>query len=274
LPWQVYAWIAIVPEGKGIIQRVTSPLTSPEGLNRHFLLLDGKPLAALDQTCPTCSGILQTGYAGKADVDRWLGDIRQAVKDVSTFPESRDAFLPIIALFGQGVYSVGMIPYTLTSPDGCRSIEGYGLRRDPSGLAIGNGPYGPHYLEALQPASTIDPSAVGDYVQQISDGKRPFGIAYWIGGFLSLLLDGHHKALAYEHHGLPMPCLTIQRMCPVMSPSQTWWMDCGSRDWGDESRAARAEELPNSLAGLPSSGPEAVDEEQARGYLRVLGISE
>ena len=213
-PWQEGSWIVVVPEGENVIQYARC---RPKRLgdSKYFVLLDGKPLALVDQVCPTCSGILQTGYAGKAEIDQWLTDIREAVSDERNLDKCYEAFLPIVALFGRGVYSLGVVRYSLTSPDGKPSMWQFGVRRDPSGLATGNGRYGPRFLEPLQPEWKIDRGVVQEYIDLIAEGVRPVGIAYYLDGFLSFLLDGHHKALAYSAHNLEMPCLTIYPMSPI-----------------------------------------------------------
>lgn len=282
-PWQVHAGIVVVPEGESVIQVARC---RPEGFRpsgRYFLLLNGKPLAVVDQICPTCSGILQTGYAGKADIEPWLTDIREAVKDERSFEQHYEAFLPLIALFGRGVYSVGVVKYALVSPDGKPSVSQFGMRRDPSGLATGNGPYGPRFLEPLQPAWKIDRQVVQQYIDLIAQGARPMGIAYYLSGFLSFLLDGHHKAAAYSAHNLEMPCLTIYPLSPIFpADGEAYWDERGGF-WlsDDDNRTVKTEELPPEFveeakadfALRTSPRADYLDDAAARRYLRLLGAS-
>ena len=282
LPWQVHAGIVVVPEGESVIQY--AHCRSEDGLpsDRYFLLLNGKPLAVVDQPCPTCSGILQTGYAGKADIEPWLADIREAVKDERNFEQHHQAFLPLIALFGRGVYAVGVVKYALVSPDGKPSVSQFGMRRDPSGLATGNGPYGPRFLEALQPAWKIDRDVVQQYQNLIAQGDRPMGIAYYWDGFLSFLLDGHHKAMAYSAHNREMPCLTIYPLSTVSTGrGEVYWAERGALWLTDDSRTVKPEELPPEFVEESKAefelrtSPRAdyLDDAAARRYLRLLGAS-
>jgi len=284
-PWQVHAGIVVVPEGESIMQIARCrPKNSLPISGRFFLLMDGKPLAVVDQPCPTCSGILQTGYAGKPEINQWLADIREAVKDERNFEKHYKAFLPIVALFGRGIYSLGVVKYSLTSPDGFPSVSQFGMRRDPSGLAWGNGPFGPRYLELLQPAWKFDRKVVEEYTDLIAHGERPMGIAYYFDGFLSFLLDGHHKAAAYLSHGLDMPCLTIYPFSFIFSGDRAvCWAERGG-SWAhtdDDSRIVKPEELPPALAeslvaasnSMLTSRPEYISEKTEKRYLRLLGAS-
>ena len=146
----------------------------------------------------------------------------------------------------------------------------------PSGLAIGNGPYGPRFLEALQPASKIDREVVQQYIDLIAQGGRPMGIAYYVGGFLSFLLDGHHKAAAYSAHDGEMPCLTIYPLSTAFSGSGgVSWTEHGALGLIDDRRTVQSEELPPGFVEALIRSPIAddVDGATAKRYLDLLGAA-
>ena len=176
-------------------------------------MFNDRPFAIIDQICPTCSGILQTGYTDKRQIEEWLCAIRFNVEDVMhLYDETIADFFPICNLLPIGLYSLGIVHYGTHDAQGKPFLNQFGKRLNPSGLEWSNGPYGPQFLCASQPRDRLSERTVSDYIATIESGREPFGIALWIDGFLSLLLDGHHKAQAYTSLSREIPCLTISRM--------------------------------------------------------------
>lgn len=67
----------------------------------------------------------------------------------------------------------------------------------------------PAYLYPTQSDDLLNDERVQYYVDEFRCGKKPHGIAYHEAGFISALLDGHHKAAAAAQLGIPLNCLTI-----------------------------------------------------------------
>lgn len=75
----------------------------------------------------------------------------------------------------------------------------------------------PCFLYPTQGAEKYDPSRVYHYRKMLQDGERLAPVlAYSLWGYMSVLLDGHHRASACALEGCQVPCLTIAR------PGQIW----------------------------------------------------
>ncbi len=67
----------------------------------------------------------------------------------------------------------------------------------------------PAFLLPTQKLERCDWACVEEYRSQIRSGKSIGGLAFWAEGFLSALLDGHHRATAALLERAPLTCLTV-----------------------------------------------------------------
>ena len=220
-----------------------------------YSLIDKKPFLRYDELCPTCSGLLYSGYADRRIIEKWLREIREKTHNLKALDdEFIKNFSPIIDLFKPGVYIVSIIEHQPTDGGNNASFfdkaltnlgiedcdnffetvdeetatmvrdeikrlcrpklfwHQFGRRYEPHGLPNRNFGTRPEFLYPTQPKSLLQENTVEKYIDMIQKGKRPFGVAYYFSGCMSLLLDGHHKATAYHRCKLPIPCLTILRL--------------------------------------------------------------
>ena len=71
-------------------------------------------------------------------------------------------------------------------------------------------PVFPRFLHPTQPAAKHDPRRVEEYRRQLRAGKRLSpALCHAAFEYLSILLDGHHRACACALEGVPVPCLIL-----------------------------------------------------------------
>jgi len=73
----------------------------------------------------------------------------------------------------------------------------------------------PAFLLPTQKFEDCDWECVEKYREEIRAGNRIGGLAMWAEGFLSALIDGHHRATAALVEGVPLTCLTIMTMTRI-----------------------------------------------------------
>lgn len=274
--WQPERWLVSNEDGRGIIKWKHDSV--PSYLSKtpdSYLFFNGVLFAGMEQVCPTCSGILHTGYSDRSSIEKWLKNIRETTQDVKQFnEETLEHFFPIFELFNPGVYSYGIVEYS--SKDGYNGsffLELFGGRSSPNGLPWGNGQYGPRYLFPTQGKELIDEKVVEDYIHKIEKGARPFGIAHYLDGFLSLLLDGHHKATAYHRLGMEIPCLTFQRINPYVNREDGFFYSLGEeKDFPITKLPKKLQKYEKGLFDNSQFLKNCITNEEAEEYCKKLGI--
>lgn len=185
------------------------------------LMLNDKPILQADiPGCPTCEGLLATGY-GIENTEcpelREISDkinapylgIHQAVSTIS----------PILGLLQDGMYILAdceVFPtdgnghffwgvsndLTLNPSTACQLMHIEDDFHCISGIPV--------YLYPSQSTDKYNATRVKHYQGLLSDRQHfPRAIAYHAQGFCSVLLDGHHKAAACALHGETVPTITI-----------------------------------------------------------------
>lgn len=209
-----------VKNGKGSLSHIISGETENYEYSAR-LVLNNKPLIQGEYSIsPTCSGLLATGY-GIENIDcPELKNVREkinsAYKDIRS---SAEALKPLLGLLDDGIYLLADIEYNPT--DGSGNFF-YSVPNEPTPtdavcdtyFNINFDPVNafPAYLYPTQSAALCNPQRVEEYVRLLKDNpKPPRGIAYYEKGFISALIDGHHKACAAARLGIKLNCLTIMR---------------------------------------------------------------
>ncbi|MBR2750830.1 MAG: hypothetical protein IKD90_06845 [Clostridiales bacterium] len=192
-----------------------------EDYDRHMhVVLNGKPIIqAKLPSCPTCKGMLATGY-GLENIDcPELEAARICMNsEFVSIQDSAEKIKPLLGLLGDGYYvladtllfpSDGDGHFFYKVPDELRYYTatccGY---YDPSIISCADAL--PMFLYPTQSSSLIQNDRVEHYAKIMKTEKNPpRALTYHLQGYMNVLLDGHHKACAAASLGQMLPCLTI-----------------------------------------------------------------
>ncbi len=240
VPWRQEGILVLVEGGLGRLRWVSCGREG-EDLQRSLFLGD-TPLVVLgcgEYWCPTCQKLLSLGL-GREHVDpEALDALRQVSSRIDAPLAAAVADLsPVLQLLDDGVYLVSRVPHHPTNGQG---EPFWALSRHPRWLkasrqwyfsehglcAVASG-Y-PSFLLPTQALDRCDWECAERYRAQIRSGAQLGGLAFWEEGFLSALLDGHHRATAALLEGVPLICLTITKA------GGYWLMDGekGLRVWNE-----------------------------------------
>ncbi|WP_127534382.1 hypothetical protein [Paenibacillus kobensis] len=183
----------------------------------RFLLLDDKPLInsyGEELYCPTCAKILSIGL-GRENVNQSLIDTIKRSQDPGN--EITDAFeniKPMLSILENGYYLLSRIEMFPTDGEGnfyWNLSSSKRLYKAPADiyykLHIRSGT--PAFLLPSQSLKCLNKEQVSFYLDQLKNGKTMTGLVYYYEGFMSTLLDGHHRATAAYIENKPIECLTI-----------------------------------------------------------------
>ncbi|MDE5770999.1 MAG: hypothetical protein K2I06_05110, partial [Ruminococcus sp.] len=222
-----------VQNGKGVI---THQHGKEDEDDYHYskLLLNGNPILQEHlPICPTCTGLLATGY-GIENIDcPELKAVRECLNSNYTdIRTSAEMIKPFLALLDDGYYLLADVPHDPTdgnnnffwsvpnnlteNPACCDEYYHYGLCRCTDSF--------PKYLYPTQSADHCNQKRIDEYVEILKNNPNPpRALAYHEYGFISALLDGHHKATASALLGKKINCLTIMSAysCALEKPVKT-----------------------------------------------------
>lgn len=257
-----------VRNGLSVLTRVYGAYTSEDEIE-NALLLHGKPLLfAESPLSPTMSGMLARGY-GREPYD--FAAVRDRINAPFTgLADAADRLRPLLSLLEDGWYILAdtaqyptngesrffaNVPNDMTyalptveemeCPDMSNWVKSF-----------------PAYLYPSQPNAYLDPERAAYYAEMIESPDAPRAVAYHFDGYISLLLDGHHKAYAAAMRGAAVPCITIIPFSSIMT-------DCTDRDhirrfWYFGPVAIPAEKIPDlqlkprhTVQSLPARKPAA-----------------
>lgn len=220
--WCNEAVLISIKNGKGALTHAFGEEDADYQYNEH-LLLNGIPiLQAKYPICPTCSGLLATGY-GIENIDcTELKEIREKInQNFINIKTSANILKPLFGLLDDGFYLLADVPHYPTDGQGnyfhsipnkltdslctCDSYYIHEFLTAIDGF--------PAFLYPTQSANCYNPERIDYYIQRFkNDNSLPRAIAYYEKGFVSALLDGHHKAYAAAILGKKVNCLTIMRL--------------------------------------------------------------
>lgn len=219
IPWCNNAKLIYI-KGMGKFEYETKEVICPANMVDYIssFKLNGTPLMYQEGAwCPTCANLLATGYGiDNANCDE-LKAISDAINsDFISLEDSIKKIEPILNLLKTGLY---IIADTLAFPtDGDEHFFWNIPNELTSFLATtyactddyeyvqGN----PVYLYPSQKTDRFDNERVEYYIKKYKNPDcAPRAIAYNHSEFISLLLDGHHKACAAALTKNEVKCLTI-----------------------------------------------------------------
>lgn len=219
VPWCDSAVLFSVKNGKGTLGYVYKETKDYDTFVQ--LSLNNRPLLQGKYPgCPTCKGMLATGY-GIENIDcPELKAVSEAVNaDYKDIHSSAQTLKPLLGLLDDGIYLLADVEYSPTDGNGrfFHSVPNELTLNDALCDTYLTEEYDsvdgfPTYLYPTQSAAVCNPQRVEEYVNIFRDNPNPpRGIAYYEKGFISALLDGHHKACAAVLLGIKLNCLTIMR---------------------------------------------------------------
>lgn len=185
-----------------------------------FLLLDHKPLINSygELYCPTCARVLSLGL-GRENVNQGLVHAIQYAQEEPDLGIT-DAFnniKPMLSILENGYYLLTRIEMIPTDGDGqffwnltaekklYKATSDVYYKRHYSGGT-------PKFILPSQSVNGMNEQRVHDYIEQIKNGKTMTGLALYYRGFMSTLLDGHHRATAAYIENKTIDCLTIMKV--------------------------------------------------------------
>lgn len=202
------------------------------------LLLNNKPIVqGKYPVCPTCAGMLATGYGIENINSPELKRVREYMnREYEGIVKSVEAIKPLLGLLNDGYYVLADVKLYPTDGQGnfFYSVPNeltYNLAtcNEYYDSTFYSGAVGiPAYIYPTQSAELIQEKRVDEYVEIFkSSNNPPRALAYFEEGFVCALLDGHHKACAASVLGEKLNCLTI------LSPDSFIYAD-GEKYNGDD----------------------------------------
>ncbi|WP_438431416.1 hypothetical protein [Gorillibacterium sp. sgz500922] len=214
-PWGRDALLVRVKNGLGTLSMRYG--VDENGDSYNFLLLDHLPLITSygeEQYCPTCAKLLSRGL-GREHVNPSLIDTLKASQEpTSDIAETFETIKPVLTILDDGYYLLTRIEMIPTDGEGgffwnlTSSRRPYKATADvfyKSFYCSGT----PNFLLPSQSIRQLNRERVDHYLEQISAGKTMTGLAYYYDGFMSTLLDGHHRATAAYLADKTIDCLTL-----------------------------------------------------------------
>ncbi|MDF2884840.1 MAG: hypothetical protein K0R54_5410 [Clostridiaceae bacterium] len=163
--------------------------------------------------CPTCSVLIQLAE-GREKVDSEVINILNNINLIQNLDDGFQKIKPILSLLEDGYYilkELDLIPtdgeenffWKLdgTSKNYNASADLYYDCKCVAGM--------PKFMVPSQGTECYNKERVEYYRERIRSGEKLFGIAIELRGFMTLLIDGHHKATASYLEGKTLSCITI-----------------------------------------------------------------
>jgi len=203
------------------------------------LTLNGRPLTFIQASgCPTCQSMLAAGYGLPEDAP----ELRRAADAIAApftrLEEALERLEPVVGLLAPGYYILSLAHCFPTDGDGHFFWDvPNGFTPSPATAQIYDPgtyttlPVSPCFLCPSQSSEKYDLCRVEEYRRQLREG-RPLSpaLCYSTFEYLSILLDGHHRACACALEGVPLPCL-------ILSSARLLWQDGAVKvAWPDEER--------------------------------------
>ncbi len=202
-----------VENGKGLLREVFMDLMNEKSY--CTLLFGEQPLFQLQGSeyyCPTCTKIMKSGYGLEQTAEFHIEKVNES-KAEFPFSEVLESIKPLLGLLESKYYIV--LDTALYPTDGNDHLfwETPNEEIELPGTCIYYfrdkgytwSELRPYFTVATQPIGKLRPERVAYYQQHA--GAR--AIAYYMDGYMTALLDGHHKAMAAALQGEMVNALVI-----------------------------------------------------------------
>ena len=103
--------------------------------------------------------------------------------------------------------------------------------------------HGPFGIIATETPAFLDQERVEYYREKLCQGHETRALAFYLSGGLSLLLDGHQKAMAALSLGKLLPCLVIMKLSEKTSDDYEEKLSAGSQLFYQQGRWGEGNEL-------------------------------
>jgi hypothetical protein len=217
------------------------------------LLLNNTPLVrAQSSGCPTCESFLAAGYGLPEDSVEIIEAAKALSRSYGGLEDALTRLEPVVGLLQPGLYILSYSEYFPTNGDGrffwdvpedMTPYRATAELYDKENYRVL--PCFPCFLYPSQSVQKYDPSRVTYYRDSIRAGEMlPPVLAYHIWGYMSVLLDGHHRACACALEGVGVPCLTLSQ------PGRIWREGIPNIVWPDNSETGMWELLSLKLQKL------------------------
>ena len=202
------------------------------------LLLNDKPIIqAKYPICPTCTGMLATGYGIENIHSQELTKVRECMNsEYKGIINAIENIKPLLGLLNDGYYvladvklypSNGQGDFFYSVPNELTTYEASCSEYYDSELCCSVDGF-PAYIYPTQSSELIQEERVEEYIGIMKNSSNsPRGLAYYEEGFICALLDGHHKACAASALGKRLNCLTI------ISPNNFSFASGAKYEYGD-----------------------------------------
>lgn len=165
------------------------------------------------QYCPTCSVLIQLAE-GRETVDSEVLKILNNINSIQDIEDGFQKIKPILSLLEDGYYVLKEIELIPTDGEGNYfwKLDGASQNYNASAdlyydckCVAGV----PKFMVPSQGMECFNKERVDYYRKKIRNGEKLFGIAIELRGFMTLLIDGHHKATAAYLEGKTLSCITV-----------------------------------------------------------------
>lgn len=208
--------------GKGLLKEVYG---EADNVTYWSVLMGEMPLMQFqgdEYFCPTCEKIIRSGYGLEPEFHAGMPGLNRSKAQV-TLRQAVEELFPLLGLLTDGYYVI--LDTQLHPTDGNGNFF---WDRQPETAAVGSCPYyhgdgewghlRPYFTVATQPRELCSRERVEYYREH--EGCR--AVAYYMDGYLTALLDGHHKAFAaaLDHRDVNALVIVAGHMCYSCIPGQ------------------------------------------------------
>ena len=219
IEWCDEAVLICVKNGKGTLTHRISEEDEEYSVLSQLLLNDKPIIQGRYPICPTCAGMLATGYGIENIHSQELERVRECMNsEYKGIINAVEKIKPLLGLLNDGYYVLADVK--LYPSDG----QGSFFYSVPNELTYNKATCSeyydskfyssvdgyPAYIYPTQSSELINEERVDEYIRMMKENSNfPRGLAYYETGFMCALLDGHHKACAASVLGKTLSCLTI-----------------------------------------------------------------
>lgn len=186
-----------VRNGKGALREVYG---STKQASFMTLMFGDKPLFQLqgeEYFCPTCEKMIRSGYGLEQSEEFFQNKLNENVDNVS-FLEAVEGIKPILGLLKSGYYIIVETRLYPTDGNGhlfCEIPDSHEYLPGTCMYYYGDLSWGenrPHFTAGTEPYEKLKEDRIEYYEKH--PGAR--ALAYYMDGYMTALIDGHHKAMA------------------------------------------------------------------------------